>query len=353
MLLLVIYIAVAIGVSFVCSIFEAALLSVTPSYIANLKQTNPKAAARLEKQKADVEAPLVAILTLNTIAHTAGAAGAGAQATKVFGNEWLGVFSAVLTLGILFLSEIIPKTLGANYWRTIAPSVSLALTWMVTFTKPLVWMSLKVTKLMGKGEQGNYIRAEMSAMAEIGHEAGELDKQESNILKQLLNAREVPVTAVMTPRTVIHSASQHLNLTEFVTENADVTFTRIPVHDKDRDDIVGYVHRAEVLLAEKNNPEKALRSLKKPILVLPEGTKLMAVFEQLLKRHTQVAIVVDEYGSVLGLVTMEDIIESLLGLEIVDLNDPAADMQEVAKKLWEQRQKKHRIQLSDNDSEEA
>ncbi|USD36903.1 MULTISPECIES: CNNM domain-containing protein [Ferrimonas] len=352
MFLLVTYILAAIGVSFVCSVFEAALLSVTPSYIANLKNSNPKAAARLEAQKEDVEAPLVAILTLNTIAHTAGAAGAGAQAAKVFGDNMLGLFSAVLTLAILFFSEIIPKTLGANYWRSLAPSVSLALNWMVTLTKPLVWISLKVTRLMGKGEQGHYIRAEMSAMADVGHQSGELDEKESSIMKQLLNARNVPVTAVMTPRTVIHSASQHTTLHEFVSSEGGMHFTRIPVHDEDRDDIVGYVHRAEVLLAEKSSPDKPLRSLKKPILVLPEGTKLMAVFEQLLKRHTQIAIVVDEYGSVLGIVTMEDIIESLLGLEIVDMTDPAADMQVVARMLWEQRKKKRGIELSDNDSEE-
>ncbi|BDY06353.1 hemolysin family protein [Ferrimonas sp. YFM] len=350
MILLVSYILAAIGVSFVCSVFEAALLSVTPSYIANLKKSNPKAAARLEKQKEDVEAPLVAILTLNTIAHTAGAAGAGAQAAKVFGDDLLGLFSAVLTLAILFFSEIIPKTLGANYWRSLAPSVSLALNWMVTLTKPLVWLSLKVTRLMGKGEQGQYIRAEMSAMADIGHQSGELEEKESNILKQLLSAREVPVTAVMTPRTVIHAVSQHMSLADFVREQSEARFTRIPVHDEERDDIVGYVHRNEVMLAERSNPDKALRTLKRPILALPEGTKLMAVFEQLLKRRVQIAIVVDEYGSVLGLVTMEDIIESLLGLEIVEFSDPAADMQDVARKLWEQRKKQRGITLSDNDS---
>ncbi|TKB51553.1 HlyC/CorC family transporter [Ferrimonas sediminicola] len=350
MILLVTYILAAIGVSFVCSVFEAALLSVTPSYIANLKQSNPKAADRLEKQKEDVEAPLVAILTLNTIAHTAGAAGAGAQAAKVFGDDLLGLFSAVLTLAILFFSEIIPKTLGANYWRTLAPSVSLALNWMVTLTKPLVWLSLKVTRLLGKGEQGQYIRAEMSAMADVGHQSGELDEKESNILKQLLNAREVPVTSVMTPRTVIHSVSQHMTLSDFVRQEQEVRFTRIPVHDEEREDIVGYVHRNEVMLAERSNPDKALRTLKRPILALPEGTRLMAVFEQLLKRRVQIAIVVDEYGSVLGLVTMEDIIESLLGLEIVEFSDPAADMQDVARKLWEQRLKQRGITLSDNDS---
>lgn len=176
MLTLIVIVLVAIGVSFLCSVFEAVLLSVTPSYIASLRQSNPDAAERLQKQKDNVESPLVAILTLNTIAHTVGAAVAGAQAAKVFGDEMLGVFSGVLTFLILFFSEIIPKTIGANYWRAMAPSVSVALVWMERITLPLIWMSNKVTRLLGKGDSGQYIRQEMSAMAKIGHESGELDE---------------------------------------------------------------------------------------------------------------------------------------------------------------------------------
>ncbi|MBY5992825.1 CNNM domain-containing protein [Ferrimonas balearica] len=346
MTLLLVYVAVAIGVSFICSVFEAVLLSVTPSYIAGLKAERPKAAANLAELKENVEAPLVGILTLNTIAHTAGAAGAGAQAAAVFGSQALGLFSAVLTFAILFFSEIIPKTLGANYWRTLAPSVAIGLKWMVTLCKPLIWFSMKMTALMGKGEAGHYVRAEMTAMADIGAESGELNEQESSILKQMLKARSVPVSAIMTPRTVIHSLSQDLTLTEFTHLHGKRRFSRVPVYNEDSDDIVGYITRSEALLAEKHTPKAPLKSIRHSIIAVPESARLMTLLELLLKKHTQIAIVVDEYGSVLGLVTMEDIVESLLGLEIVDLSDPATDMQQVARKLWEHRQKQRKIRLS-------
>lgn len=258
MLTLIVIVLVAIGVSFLCSVFEAVLLSVTPSYIASLRQSNPDAAERLQKQKDNVESPLVAILTLNTIAHTVGAAVAGAQAAKVFGDEMLGVFSGVLTFLILFFSEIIPKTIGANYWRAMAPSVSVALVWMERITLPLIWMSNKVTRLLGKGDSGQYIRQEMSAMAKIGHESGELDEQESKILTQMLSVKEMPVTAIMTPRTVMFTLPAALTQHEFVSQHINKPFTRVPIFDKDHDDIIGYVNRTDVLLSERDNPMRPL-----------------------------------------------------------------------------------------------
>ncbi len=254
MLTLIIIVLVAVAVSFLCSVFEAVLLSVTPSYIASLEQTDSAAAARLRRLKENVEAPLVSILTLNTIAHTVGAAVAGAQAAKVFGDDMLGVFSGVLTFIILFFSEIIPKSLGANHWRRLAPSVSVAVLWMKRTTKPLIWMSQQVTRLMGKGDEGHYIRQEMSAMAKIGHESGELDEQESKILTQMLKVRDMPVTAIMTPRTVMFSLPIDLTQNEFVRQYRDKPFTRIPVYDQDHDDVIGYITRTDVLLAERYTP---------------------------------------------------------------------------------------------------
>ncbi|MBT1444895.1 hemolysin family protein [Shewanella sp. JM162201] len=347
MVTLIIIILVAVGVSFLCSIFEAVLLSVTPSYIASLEQTNPSAAARLRAHKANVEAPLVSILTLNTIAHTVGAAVAGAQAAYVFGDEMLGVFSAVLTFIILFFSEIIPKTVGANYWRALAPSVSVALLWMVRGTKPLIWMSQQVTKLLGKGEEGQYIRQEMSAMARMGQESGELDAQESRILTQILSVKEMPVTAIMTPRTVMFSVPMAMTLQDFVGKFISKPFTRLPVYDEDNDDIQGFVNRTDILLGVHDNPDATLGSIKRNLLAVPETAKILPLLELMIKRNTQIAVVVDEYGSAQGLVTQEDIIESMLGLEIVDLNDPAIDMQRLARQLWKRRMKDKGIRLSD------
>lgn len=348
MLTLILIVLVAVGVSFLCSVFEAVLLTVTPSYIANLQQTNPKAAARLQKQKENVESPLVSILTLNTVAHTVGAAVAGAQAASVFGDEMLGVFSGVLTFIILFFSEIIPKTIGANYWRVLAPSVTNILVWMERITLPLIWMSQQVTKLLGKGDEGQYIRQEMSAMAKIGQESGELDEQESKILTQMLTVRDMPVTAIMTPRTVMFSLPVNLTQKEFVSHYINKPFTRIPVYAKDHDDIVGYVNRTDILLAERTSPNATLNVLKKHLLVVPETAKILPMFELMIKRNTQIAIVVDEYGDNQGIVTQEDIIESMLGLEIVDINDPAEDMQQLARRLWERRMKHKGIRISDD-----
>ncbi|MCE9786509.1 CNNM domain-containing protein [Shewanella chilikensis] len=348
MLTLIVIVLVAIGVSFLCSVFEAVLLSVTPSYIASLRQSNPDAAERLQKQKDNVESPLVAILTLNTIAHTVGAAVAGAQAAKVFGDEMLGVFSGVLTFLILFFSEIIPKTIGANYWRAMAPSVSVALVWMERITLPLIWMSNKVTRLLGKGDSGQYIRQEMSAMAKIGHESGELDEQESKILTQMLSVKEMPVTAIMTPRTVMFTLPAALTQHEFVSEHINKPFTRVPIFDKDHDDIIGYVNRTDVLLSERDNPDAPLGNLKRSLVIVPETARILPLFELMIKRNAQIAMVVDEYGSGQGLVTLEDIIESLLGLEIVDINDPATDMQQLARRLWKRRMKDKGIRLSDD-----
>lgn len=353
MLTLIIIVLVAVAVSFLCSVFEAVLLSVTPSYIASLEQNDSHAAARLRKLKSNVEAPLVSILTLNTIAHTVGAAVAGAQAAKVFGDDMLGVFSGVLTFIILFFSEIIPKTLGANHWRRLAPTVSIALIWMERSTKPLIWMSQQVTRLLGKGDEGHYIRQEMSAMAKIGHESGELDEQESKILTQMLKVRDMPVTAIMTPRTVMFSLPMDLTQNEFVRQYRDKPFTRIPVYDKDHDDVIGYVTRTDILLAERYTPTSAIGELKRNLFVVPETAKILPLFERMIKRNTQIAMVVDEYGSGQGIVTQEDIIESMLGLEIVDLNDPATDMQQLARKLWTKRMKQKGIRLSDDGDFEA
>ncbi|MCL1059036.1 CNNM domain-containing protein [Shewanella gelidimarina] len=348
MITLIIIVFVAITISFLCSVFEAVLLSVTPSYIATLAATNPAAAARLNKQKENVESPLVSILTLNTIAHTVGAAVAGAQAAKVFGDEMLGVFSGVLTFLILFFSEIIPKTLGANYWRSLAPTVSIALVWMERATLPLIWMSKQVTQLMGKGDEGQYIRQEMSAMAEIGRVSGELDEQESKILTQMLSVKEMPVTTIMTPRTVMFKLPITLTQGDFATKYMTKPFTRIPVYQDEPDNIIGYINRNDVLLAERKTPSEPIAVLKHNLLVIPETAKILPLFELMIKRNTKIAMVVDEYGSGEGIVTLEDIVESLLGLEIVDSNDPVTDMQQLARKLWSRRMKHKGIVLSDD-----
>ena len=351
MLVLIAIVLISILISFLCSIFEAVLLCVTPSYIETLAQTRPVCANRLRHQRNNIESPLVAILTLNTIAHTVGAAMSGAQAAIVFGSELVGVFSGVLTFLILFFSEIIPKTLGANYWRRLAPSVSLVLFWLERIAKPLIWLSKRVTRLLGKGDEGQYIRQELSALAKIGKELGELDGQEARILTQMLTVKSMPVTTIMTPRVVTFSVPINTSPNDFIQQYPDKPFTRIPVYEKDPDDIIGYVNRVDILLAKSSKSLTTLYPLKKNLLVIPATAKILPLFELMLKHSKQMAIVADEYGCALGIVTQEDIIESILGLEIVDTKDPAIDMQQLARNLWKERMQAKGIKISDDPSD--
>ena len=337
MITLLFIVIFAISISFLCSVFESVLLSVTPSYIASLKEHNPHAAARLHKQKQNIDSPLVSILTLNTISHTMGASVAGAQAAIVFGSEMLGVFSAVLTFLILFLSEIIPKIIGANHWRKLAPMVSICLYWMERLTLPLIWLSQKVTGFLGKGDNNLYMRQELSAMNQLAKDSGELSEQESQILTQMLSMKDMSVTHIMTPRTVIFKLPTTMTNEQFIAEHLSSPFTRFPVYQDDRDNVIGYVNRNDIILQASLSPQTAIGDYVKSLLVLQSSVSVLPLFQTMIKRNSKMALVVDEYGSSEGIVTIEDIIETLIGLEIVDSKDIAPDMQALARKLWQRR----------------
>ena len=348
MLTLLLIVFFTIFISFLCSIFEAVLLSVTPSYIASLKETNSSLAARLDKQKQNIDAPLVSILTLNTISHTMGASVAGAKAAIVFGSEMLGVFSAILTFLILFFSEIIPKTLGANHWRILAPSVSLCLFWMEKVAWPLIWMSQKVTNLLGKGNEGQYIRQELSAMSKMGKDTGELSEQESQILTQMLSIKDMHVSDIMTPRTVIFKLPTHITNAQFVDQYLSSPFTRFPIYQDDRDNVIGYVNRNDIILQSRQTPDTEIAVYLKSLLVVPSSVRVLPLFQLMIKRNAKMALVVDEYGSSEGIVTIEDIIETLIGLEIVDSKDLAPNMRALARKLWQRRIKSKGLVMNDD-----
>ena len=341
--LLIVYVALAIGVSFLCSILEAVLLSITPAYVGALSETNPPLAEQLKSLKADVDRPLSAILTLNTIAHTVGATGAGAQAAALWGgqNIWIfttvGVFSAVLTLGILILSEIIPKTLGAVYWRGLAGFVGRALPVLIWITLPLVWLSQGITKLIARGKkEGAVSREEIAAMAEIGREEGVFDESETRILSSLLRFNALTAKDVMTPRTVI-KAYPHDTPIQTLSDDSQ-PFSRLPLYEDTVDHIIGYVLRDDVLAAAANGDgDKPAHTLAREVLTIPDSLPLPKVFDRLLDRREHIALVVGEYGGTAGLVTMEDVIETLLGLEIVDESDHDHDMQAAARQRWAER----------------
>ncbi|HFQ4931014.1 CNNM domain-containing protein [Vibrio vulnificus] len=355
MLLLTIYISIAIGVSFICSVLEAVLLSISPSYIAQLRQQEHPAAAQLTKLKADIDRPLASILTLNTIAHTIGAATAGAQAAVVFGSEWLGVFSGALTLGILVLSEIVPKTIGATYWRQLAPSAASTLRWMVWALTPFVWFSEQITKRLARNQETPKMRDELSAMAILARESGEFAEGESKILSNLLGIQDVPVTQVMTPRPVVFRVEATMTINEFLAQHKETPFSRPLVYSEQKDNIIGFVHRLELFkLQQSGAGEKQLGSVMRPIHVIMNTLALPKAFDQMMAKRLQLSIVVDEYGTVLGLVTLEDIFEYLLGEEIIDEADKSQDMQELAYQRWERWKNKHgMIESRDDDEDEG
>jgi CBS domain containing-hemolysin-like protein len=336
MALLILYVLLALVVSFLCSIMEAVLLSVTPSYLEMKVRENSRTARLLYDLRSDIDRPLAAILSLNTIAHTVGAAGAGAQAANVFGDAAIGIFSGILTLLILVVSEIIPKTLGAVYWRQLADPVTRVLAPTIWITWPLVKLSLGITRLLSRsGRSDSISREEITAMAELGKEQGLLDASESRIIRNLFRFSSLRVKDIMTPRIVVFALSESLSVRDVVDEYDDFRFSRIPVFTESRDDVTGYVLKDEILLrAAQDRGDITLSELRREILVVPDALPLHELFERMLDRLEHIALAVDEYGGVAGIVSMEDVVETLLGLEIVDEADSTEDMQLLARRQW-------------------
>lgn len=352
MLLLSLYVTIAIGVSFICSVLEAVLLSITPSYLAQLRQQDHPSAEKLSLIKADIDRPLASILTLNTIAHTVGAASAGAQASLVFGNQWLGLFSALLTLAILVLSEIIPKTLGATYWRQLAPVSATILQWMIWALTPFIWLSRQITQRITHPQQPVKLRDELSAMALMANESGELAEGESKILNNLLSISDVPVTQVMTPRTVLFRVSADMSIDEFLHEHSETPFSRPLIYSGETDNVIGFVHRLELFKWQQNHQgDQKLGNVMRPLHVVLNTQTLPKAFDQMMKKRQQLALVVDEYGSVQGLLTLEDVFEHLVGEEILDEADKVTDMQQLATERWEQWKQAHGVIESRDEDE--
>ncbi|MCX2718660.1 CNNM domain-containing protein [Lentiprolixibacter aurantiacus] len=363
--LLLFYAFLSIFFSFLCSILEAVLLSITPTFINVKKKEGRGYAEGLESLKKDVDKPLIAILTLNTIAHTVGAILVGVQAkvtyTELYGTQehtflgvsftedlMVGVVSTIMTILILVASEIIPKTIGATYWQQLANFTTKALNAMVWFLKwtGLLWTLQLFTRLIGKkGIHGSVLsREEFTAMADIAHEEGVFQESESKVIKNLLRFDEVFVKDIMTPRSVMKIAAETMSVKDFFKENPKLRFSRIPVFGDSEDIITGYVLKDNVLeeIIEENG-DVALSSIKRDILITKRDTSIPQLFETLIAKREHIALVVDEYGSVSGLVTMEDVIETLLGLEIMDESDNVEDLQQLARRKWEVRAKRSGI----------
>ncbi len=362
--LLVTYFLISIGFSFLCSILEAVLLSITPAYVGIQEQQNSRIAKDLARFKADIDQPLAAILTLNTIAHTGGAVGVGSQASALFGEHTIVIFgtsligmealiAGLMTLAILYLSELIPKTIGANNWEALAPFAVSILKVMLFILAPLVWVNNYITRHLKKDKDKPVLsRTDFLAMTKLGHESGVLEENEQAIIHNLLRFSRVRVKDVMTPRIVVIAASDSMTIGEFHEQNADLPFSRIPIYHDQNDNVVGYVLKDEMLLnlvEDKDN--MTLNEIRRDIIVVHKTLPIPELLDTFVEKKEHVALVVDEFGSMDGIVTMEDIIETLLGLEIVDESDNDEDMQALARANWEKRAQRLGILSKDADAE--
>lgn len=343
--LLLFYLSLALVISFLCSIMEAVLLSTPVSFLKVKEEEGSRGAKNMLALKANIDKPLSAILSLNTVAHTVGAAGVGAQATIVFGDEYFGLVSAILTILILVITEIIPKTIGARYWRNLAIFSGQMIRLMIIITYPLVVISSVITKAISRHAiEHTTSREEISALANIGALEGIFGEKENKIIQNLIRLKKVKVTEVMTPRVVVSLADEQMTLSDFLMNKDLLRFSRIPVYSENEENITGYVLRQTVFekLAE-NIDGLTLTSIKREMVFIHTNQPIFTIWEQLLEKKEHIAAVIDEYGGLDGIVTMEDIIETLLGFEIVDEKDTITDMQQYARERWKMRQNKYKL----------
>lgn len=331
MILMFTYLIGALSISFLCSILEAVLLSTPMSFITMKESEGSSRAALLKKFKTSIDRPIAAILSLNTVAHTIGAAGVGAEAVKVFGEESFGVISAILTLLILILSEIIPKTIGASHWRRLALPVAVIIRGMIVITYPLVLLSEYVTKIFSSGDEHLSVsREEVSAMVAVASEEGVLRTQESKIIQNAFKLTSVSAEDIMTPNLVVVSVPDTMTVKEFF-DNVELTYSRIPVYHDSKDYIIGYVLKMNVLeLLAKDSFDTRMSDIVRPILSFNDEEKVFGIWDKMLEKKEHISVICDKYGSLRGIVTMEDVIETMLGEEIVDEADINVDLQKVA-----------------------
>ena len=331
---------VSIALSALCSALEATLLSTPLSYITGLEEQGVKGAARLKRLKQNPDRPISAILCLNTIANTVGASIVGSLVYEVYGDVLVGAFSTIFTLSILIFSEIIPKTVGTSYWRSLALPASAIINVMIFIAFPLVWVLEHLQKLISsKSNQVSVSREDISAMVSVATEEDVIEKEEKKMIQNLLKLDEMTAHEIMTPSTVVEMAEGQMTIREFY--DSDLTHSRILVYDDENDEyVIGYVLRQTVL--EKMAEDKfdtTVREVSRPILTFPEDEPVGNIWEKFLEKKEHISVIIDEYGTFRGIVTMEDVIETMLGQEIVDETDEVVDMQEYAKEQWEKAQK--------------
>ncbi len=338
------YFFLALGVSFLCSLLESIILSITHSHVAVLAKTGSKSSRLLENMKENINKPLAAILTVNTVANVVGAAGVGAQAMKLFGSEWVAILSGLLTLCILIFSEIIPKTLGTVYWRSLAGPAVYMITGLIYMTYPFVFLSNYFSKIFtSENHQQKVSRQEVVAMAEMGEDEGSIREKESDIIENLFNLNDVVAEDVMTPRSVIFALQKDSTVGDVVGEHTPIAFSRIPIFDKDMDDILGFIHRYDLVNKQAEDQfHIKMKDILEPIHTVKQEDSIASILDEFVRRRQQIFMVIDEFGTTTGLITLEDAIETLLGVEIVDEHDSVVDMRKLATEKFRSKRGKRR-----------
>jgi CBS domain containing-hemolysin-like protein len=338
------YFFLALGVSFLCSLLESIILSITHSHVAVLAKTGSKSSRLLENMKENINKPLAAILTVNTVANVVGAAGVGAQAMKLFGSEWVAILSGLLTLCILIFSEIIPKTLGTVYWRPLAGPAVYMIRGLIYLTYPFVFLSSYFSKIFAsENHQQKVSRQEVVAMAEMGEDEGSIREKESDIIENLFNLNDVVAEDVMTPRSVIFALQKDSTVGDVVGEHTPIAFSRIPIFDKDMDDILGFIHRYDLVNKQAEDQfHIKMKDILEPIHTVKQEDSIASILDEFVRRRQQIFMVIDEFGTTTGLITLEDAIETLLGVEIVDEHDSVVDMRKLATEKFRSKRGKRR-----------
>lgn len=336
MTLLFVFLFGAMAISFLCSVLEATLMSTPISYITMREEEGYKPAARFKEYKQESSKPIAAILSLNTIANTIGAAGVGSQATAVFGSEWFGLVSALTTILILVFSEIIPKTIGTTKYKSLMGFAAKTIRVLIVIMYPLVVLVRGLTRLITPKEQEAAVsREEVSAMANVAEEEGDLEEDENAIIQNLINMDEVTAADAMTPRVVAAIAPESMTLRAFYKDKRYLHHSRIPVYDENDEYITGYILRMDALqLLADDQFERKLGSIRRDIASFQEDTPLDDIWSEMLSKDEPIAVIINEYGSFQGILTLEDVIETLLGSEIVDEKDTVRDMQQLARDRW-------------------
>lgn len=352
MTLLIIYFALTVGVSFLCSILEAILLSLSMSYINVVKKTDLNIGKSLEKIKKELNVSLASILILNTIANTLGAAGVGAQASKLFGNEYTFYVSAILTLMILFISEIIPKTIGARYYKELAPLASYIINFFIFITYPLILVSLFITKKISKDDSTKITREELLETTLISENGGVIDEKESDYIENILTLNKSKVSEILTPRSVIFALEKDTLIKDIINSPGIKKFSRIPLYEGTIDNIVGVVLSKQIFEEALESQEIKLETLMQPIFSINENIPVSYTLDLFIKRKEHMFLVTDSYGQTEGIVTLEDCIETILGIEIMDELDTTEDMQKLAKdKMKKKKRKKAKKKLAEKTGE--